>query len=188
MSRSGARAQRRTDWQLIAIENNEVCNHIAVRHPDGHLVDILGGHPDGLPGVEGTIERDVDESYIHELGADRNWAVPDVEAGNAWVEGVLKRAAGPPDEPSRGFATVRATGEYEVRFEWRGRAYMEVHIREDTRTEQWVAYGPMFIPVEPATGRHRIDFTAEEFHRLVPALASEFDAVRAERCLNEQRS
>jgi hypothetical protein len=177
--------RRRTGWQLVAVENDGVCEHITVRHPGGHLVDILGGHPDGLPGSEGIVERDVDESYIDELVANREWAGPDLEAAEAWVEGVLERAAGPPDERSRGFAMSGPIGDgYELRFVWLGRARMDVFVRALPRSKDWVPYGPIDIPRDPATCRYLIDFTQEQFERLVPTLVSHFGPEQIERHLS----
>jgi hypothetical protein len=166
---------RRTEWQLVAIENGGLCEHITVRHPHGHLVDILGGHPGGLPGSAGMVEFDVDAQYIDELVANHKWSAPDPEAAGAWVDGVLERAAGPPDTTPAGFAMSGPIGDgYELRLEWRGRAYMDAFVRTPALSMQWVPSGQAFLPLDPATGRHRIDFTREEFERIAPTLASEF--------------
>lgn len=167
---------RRTGWPLVAIENDGLCEHVTVRHPHGHLVDILGGHPGGLSESAGTVELDVEASYIDELVANRNWSAPDLEAADAWVEGVLERAAGPPDEPPGGFAKYGPIGNgYELRLEWRGQAYMDAFVRAPALSKQWVPIDRIFIPRDPATRRHRIDFTRTEFERLAPMLASEFE-------------
>lgn len=163
---------QQTGWDLVAIENDGVCEHITVRHPDGHLIDILGGHPDGLPGSEDSVEREIDQSYIDELVAEGDWSPPDLEAAGAWVGGVLDLAAGPPDATHAGFAQSWSCDDgRELRLEWRGRAYMEVFLRSSA-SEEWVLSSPAFLPLDEATGRHQIDFTQEEFERLAPILAA----------------
>jgi len=140
----------------------------------GHLVDILGGHTNGALAEQG-LRVDIAMSYVDDLVAEHRWAVPDVEAAEAWVEGVLQRAEGPAVPPPGGFATSGPIDDkQELRLEWRGRAYMEALTRRAGSTDAWVASGRVFLPVDRSTGRHRIDFHRDEFERLAPLLAAQF--------------
>jgi len=180
--------RRRTGWPLVATDNatTGVCEHVMVRHPDGQLVDILGGHPGGGPPVSAgpTTARDVNEAYIDELVDKHGWAEPDIEAAASWIDGVLERTAGPPDPPHRRFeCVIDVRGGYELLVVWTGRGHMERYVRAPARSTRWADYGTAGLGRDRETGRRLIDFTKDEFDGLIELIRQHFDPEQAEQVL-----
>lgn len=181
----------RTGFPLAAVLDGEgTCVHVVVRADDGLLIDITGAHTEAELAAEGNYSvRGVDDHFIRGLEAQHGWAPADVAQAEAWVDAVLSRVAAGDRQPPMNRATMRRTGPVDtaldLRIEWTGEPHLDVYVRRaSVRAVDWTLYAHVVFPVEPDTGRHRIEFTPERFDGLVDAwVERQFDPVKAERKL-----
>jgi hypothetical protein len=118
----------RTKWPLVAIDQRSdgVRAHVAVRRPDGKIVDIAGAHrPEDIENARpgGMIIREVTASDLDELHDRHGWVepVPDVVA--PWVDVALEQAEREPRTlmATATFVCSRTTaGGIDVRVLWTG--------------------------------------------------------------------
>jgi hypothetical protein len=181
----------RTGWPLVAVDQRSdgVCVHVAVRRPDGTIVDIAGAHtPDAIDKSRagGTIIREVTASDLDDLAQRHGWAepVPDIVA--PWVQVALDQAEREPRAPmaSATFACSRTTlSAIDVRVLWDGEPDFGVEVRTADPARPWRRYG-RFGFHEDDDGLYRFAFTMEWFTPRAEAwLDHEFDEQRARHVL-----
>jgi hypothetical protein len=174
-------------WPLVAVDDEEGRRiHICVRRPDGALVDVNGAHADGdfIDARPGCSLHDIDENAVDELVEQYEWAQPEVEKANAWIEPVLEQASNPsqarPPFQTPTLARICNHEGFEVRFLWKGDPAFDIHVRHASPPDRpWVRYSYLKFPPD-TSGHYVIDFRKEIFVSLTEAfLRRQFDPTKA---------
>ncbi len=174
-------------WPLVAVDDAEGRRiHICVRRPDGALVDVNGAHADGefMDAWPGCSLHDINEDAVADLVEHHEWAQPEVEKANAWIEPVLEQASNPSQwrTPLQTPTLARICNHegFEVDFSWTGDPAFDIHVRRASPPDgEWVRYSYLKFPPD-SSGHYVIDFRHEIFVSLTEAfLRRQFDPTKA---------
>lgn len=176
-----------TGWQLVAIDDarDGTCVHIAVRRPDGKIVDLAGAHTvaeiaEARAG--GAVFREVTNAELADLHASHGWAEPVPQVAAPWAELARQQADQAPRPPmaTATYALSRTTvSGIEVRVCWDGEPCFLVDVRKEDASGDWNRYGVIGFPRE-RDGKFRYSFTLDWFQpRAERWLINEFDESRA---------
>ena len=175
-----------TLWPLVAVDRVRDGErvHVAVRDPDGRLVDIAGRHSDVelQAAVEGGVNiAEVEVADVHALHSDLGWAEPRPGLARPWVPIALDPATssgfGPMTTPH--FSLTTTVEDVDVKLLWDGDPELVVDVRLRSGDAAWQRYGRVQFPKD-SDGRHRFDFTVERFEALASTwLRRQFDLSRA---------
>lgn len=171
-------------WPLVAVDRHRDGRrvHVAVRNPDGHVVDIAGRHTDAelQAAVDGGVAiTEITTTDVDALHRDLGWAKARPDLARPWVAIALDPTTtsrlGPMTTPN--FTLTTAVEDVEIKILWDGKPELVVDVR--LRGVGWRRYGRIAFPKEP-DGQHRFEFTAQRFEALVEAwLRRQFDLTRA---------
>lgn len=179
--------KERQGWPLVAVDDKEGRRiHICVRRPDGALVDANGAHADGefMDAWPGCSLHDIMEDAVGDLVQHHDWAPPEVEKANGWIDPILKQASDPSQwrTPLQipTLARICDCKGLEVRFLWAGDPAFDIHVRRARPPDgEWVRYSYLKFPPD-ASGRYVIDFRQEIFVSCTEAfLRRQFDPTKA---------
>jgi hypothetical protein len=180
--------KRRFGWALIAVDDASGKRiHVCVRRPDGILVDVAGAHdPDDFEAASpGCTLHEIEDGAVADLVVHEDWADPDVDGADGWVDAVITQASNPSASgtPLRTPTFVRTVdyGSFQVRFVWTGDPGFDVSVRHASpSTSRWVPCSRVQFPRDARTSVYIIDFTREVFFGLTQAwLQRQFDPAKA---------